>query len=85
PWPGNVRELGAVATRLWLDRPTEISAEHARRALGDASPARAEVTAEARVHAALKTAKGNKSEAARLLGVSRGTLYKRLRELGLEG
>jgi two-component system response regulator AtoC len=32
----------------------------------------------------LREAKGNKLQAARILGVSRGTLYRRLRLYGLE-
>lgn len=37
----------------------------------------------ARILAALRTTYGNKSAAARLLGISRGTLYNRLKALGL--
>lgn len=37
----------------------------------------------ARIVAALRTTYGNKSAAARLLGISRGTLYNRLKALGL--
>ncbi len=39
----------------------------------------------ATVLAALEKAGGNRKEAARLLGVSRGTLYRKLAEFGLEG
>jgi len=87
-WPGNVRELSAIATRLWLDRPGEITPDHVRRALhgvlGRPDEASSDASGEARVRAALTTPQGNKSEAARLLGISRGTLYKRLRELQLD-
>lgn len=82
-WPGNVRELSAVATRLWLGKPRFIRSEDACLALADAGAAPEEIPPEVRVRGALKTAQGNKSEAARLLGISRGTLYNRLRELKL--
>ena len=38
----------------------------------------------ARVMAALKWVKGNRTRAATLLGVSRATLYRRMKELGIE-
>ncbi|MFV0421519.1 sigma 54-interacting transcriptional regulator [Oleidesulfovibrio sp.] len=40
---------------------------------------------EERLAAAMKEAGGNKAKAARILGVSRQTVYRKLRELGLEG
>ena len=42
-----------------------------------------EVDERERLLAALKKAKGNRSLAARQLGISRATLYRRIRELGI--
>jgi transcriptional regulator of acetoin/glycerol metabolism len=41
--------------------------------------------ARAAIQDALRRAQGNRAEAARLLGVSRTTLWKRMRELGITG
>lgn len=73
-WPGNVREVRAkvqqlvVASQGDLDRMVEL-------ALGDGSDSTQE-----RLLAALEIAGGNQSKAAALLGVSEGTVRKRLRK-----
>ena len=96
-WPGNVRELRnaiehalvtAVGSAIRLvDLPVEIRVAAAR-APGSAPPAPAATPARAddergRIEDALERTGGNRSEAARLLGVSRVTLWKRMRRLGL--
>ena len=92
PWPGNVRELenaiefaivrcgeGAIQPE---DLPPELL--HRRR-----RPREAPVLAEApmdereQLVAALQQARGNRTEAARLLGISRATFYRRLSSSGL--
>src|SRR5215217_822745 len=92
-WPGNVRELRNVMEYAYVigegavlreaDLPPEFSeakgapAESVDLSLKEAGPLDAQ-----QVRAALARAGGNRSEAARLLGVSRVTLWRRLRALG---
>ena len=88
PWPGNVRELrNRISRAAVLADGAEIGVDDlfpegqlderevagmAEGALGDA----AKSAVRARVQAALKRTGGNQSEAARLLGVSRTTIWK---------
>ena len=99
-WPGNVRQLQNFIERLLVLAPPGDVIERAAvekelsRAGLDAKPAEASgdsLTDRRRdaekqaVEEALQKAKGNRSVAARLLGVSRRTLYNKLEALGLEG
>jgi DNA-binding NtrC family response regulator len=76
-WPGNVRELrSAVESAVVRCRGQIIQREDLPREIlhsggGDAS----------RLMQALELAKGNRAEAARLLGISRATLYRRMASL----
>jgi DNA-binding NtrC family response regulator len=90
PWPGNVRELEHAIERLVALSPPDgldlsllpgAGADDARGAL----PLRERVQAYERglVVEALREARGNRSEAARRLGVSRVTLHDKLRRYGL--
>jgi len=86
-WPGNVRELrNAVESSLLhaegsvvraRDLPPELSGST------DRTEAAAAPEAE-RIRAALRETDGNRSAAADLLGVSRSTLYRRLREYRID-
>jgi DNA-binding NtrC family response regulator len=97
-WPGNVRELeNAVERGVVVGRGPLLEAAdlppHLRAASGQAVPAAdfagrdvtlAEVE-KALVAAAMERHGGNKSQAARALGISRKLLYSKLREHGLGG
>ncbi|WP_163991439.1 sigma-54-dependent transcriptional regulator [Pyxidicoccus caerfyrddinensis] len=92
PWPGNVRELENAlesAVALSLDGTLDLSL------LPGGTPGSAEPAVRAGLKervgayerglivAALEGAKGNRSEAARLLDISRATLHDKLRKYGL--
>ncbi|MCY0999461.1 sigma 54-interacting transcriptional regulator [Myxococcus sp. MISCRS1] len=89
-WPGNVRELRNVMEYAYVigegpvlrevDLPPEFSEAKALTHLPVATTGA--TLDEEQVRAALTRAGGNRSEAARLLGVSRVTLWRRLRTLG---
>jgi transcriptional regulator with GAF, ATPase, and Fis domain len=99
-WPGNARELEnaleyAVAvcrgqTILPDDLPDFLapaaSAQPAQpvRAPAPAASAPGDATNADRVRAALEAARWRRADAARRLGISRSTLWRRMRELGLE-
>ena len=79
PWPGNVRELKSAVEHAVIrcrgsviqseDLPPEIAPE------GDEKT---------RILAALERVEGNRSRAARVLGISRATFYRRLKELDID-
>jgi len=99
-WPGNVRELENVIERslLYADGkvllPEHIRLDYAPRRLnnGQAAPADGflpegmtlEQYEQHLIREALRRAGGNKSQAARLLGLTRNALRYRLSQMGLE-
>jgi DNA-binding NtrC family response regulator len=87
-WPGNVRELRNAVERAVVmapgprlspgHLPDEIRASSRAQVVQSVQPLRSmEIQA---VHDALRQCNGNKSSAARQLGISRKALYKKLRE-----
>ena len=93
PWPGNIRELESTVARAALSSPGRIIRDSDIEFLhGDAMPPtdaqlRMPTLAEAeRAHIkrALEGTAWNKKEAARMLDISRGTLYRKIFEYGLE-
>ena len=88
PWPGNVRELEHVIERASLLASTdEITVEDLMLRRSDVAPKLEEMTLEQveryLIERALATQGGNVSEAARVLGLSRSALYRRLASLGI--
>jgi transcriptional regulator with GAF, ATPase, and Fis domain len=86
-WPGNVRELINVLRRLQVLGLSEIEEAHLPEEILRAgrAPARdgslREAEAEA-IRRALESAGGNKTEAARILGMHRKTLHLKLKQMG---
>ncbi len=88
-WPGNVRELRNLVESLLLAGESEnvmideIPLDMRGAPAADAPPSGRLVDIEAEaMHRAIEAAGGNISEAARLLGVSRSTLHRRLGRAG---
>ncbi|MDO8208911.1 sigma-54-dependent Fis family transcriptional regulator [Conexibacter sp. CPCC 206217] len=88
-WPANVRELENVVRRvLATRRSADIRAEDLPDDVRGRAPRRKllyleRVELEA-IMTALQRTGGNKAQAAQLLGISRATLYRKLRSLGLD-
>ena len=93
-WPGNIRELqNAIERAFALSSQPEITPTDLPAAiLREASPAAAEVVeplpleeVERRnILAALHRSGGNKNEAARILGIDRQRLYRKIEKYGLD-
>ncbi len=98
-WPGNIRELenaieralivsdGGLITSAQLAlvaRRADAAAADARPADAGAAPASLGEWERRMVTDALARAEGNRSEAARILGLTRSQLYTRLKRFGLE-
>jgi DNA-binding NtrC family response regulator len=97
-WPGNVRELRNRVERaaalvdgeaigagdLFPELALEARDEIAGTAQGPLAAA-LDAAARAAVEDALQRAGGSRTDAARLLGISRTTLWKRMRALGMAG
>jgi len=92
-WPGNVRELeNAIERAVVLARSEVITPEDLLLEQGLAvAAASGDVTLQetldrataARIRGALEAAKGQRAEAARILGIERTTLYRMMKRLGL--
>src|SRR5437773_5630441 len=93
PWPGNIRELESTVSRAALSAPgrsiraQDIEFLHATvpaaATTGDRLPSLAE-SERAHIVRVLEAVQWNKKEAARVLDISRGTLYRKIEEYHLE-
>ena len=96
-WPGNVRELENSLNRLAIFAPTgritlaDIESETQRGReerntldTSSATPERLLEVERQHILKMLKQTRGNRSEAARRLGIERKTLYKKVLRLGID-
>ena len=92
-WPGNIRELESTVARAALSSPgrvikqTDIEFLHASEIPAESSRDRLPSLADAeRAHISrvLESVHWNKKQAASVLEISRGTLYRKIVEYGLE-
>jgi DNA-binding NtrC family response regulator len=92
PWPGNIRELESTVSRAALSAPgrliraDDIEFLNASATLVPTEPTRLPTLRDAErthIQRALETVRWNKKEAAQLLDISRGTLYRKIEEYGL--
>ncbi|MBI4525536.1 MAG: sigma-54-dependent Fis family transcriptional regulator [Deltaproteobacteria bacterium] len=94
PWPGNVRELENVIERAVLLSPgpeigpEALSQEHQpeekfQELLPEVAKGALEVIEKEKIQEALQRTRGKRSHAARLLGISRATLYNKLKRYQL--
>jgi DNA-binding NtrC family response regulator len=93
-WPGNIRELESTVSRAALSAPgriiraSDLQFLHRREAPCDDEPASIlpSLREAERAHVArvLEAVAWNKLEAAKVLRISRGTLYRKIEEFGLD-
>ena len=89
-WPGNVRQLQHMMERLTILAPGGRIDEAAVRDAIDAMEPREQSgetladTEMEQIRRVLAATGGNKSRAAKILGIERKTLYRKLEQMGLQ-
>ena len=93
-WPGNVRELENMIERLVLIStsnqiglellPPEIVEEHGGAAISDTLSSQMAGAEKETIIQALERAGGNRTKAARILGISRAGLYNKMRQYDIQ-
>jgi DNA-binding NtrC family response regulator len=94
PWPGNVRQMENILQRLVLladDGPITLSLLKSDDGLGKtlmreelAKPVYSlEQNEREQIQRALEAAGGNRTRAAEMLGISRATIFRKIKEMGL--
>ncbi|GAB4390641.1 MAG: sigma-54 dependent transcriptional regulator [Thermodesulfovibrionales bacterium] len=92
-WPGNIRQLKNVIERAVVltrgsrvtsrELPPEVLSRRRQQPAGREDSSTLKAMETQAVRDALKRCKGNKSRAARMLGISRKAFYKRLKDMGV--
>jgi DNA-binding NtrC family response regulator len=88
-WPGNVQELemaieyAAAVTKGPVIQPEDLPAEITGQAAAPQAAEPAAVSEAQRLRIALESHRWRREETARALGISRATLWRRMREFGL--
>ena len=89
PWPGNVRQLENVVERAVILRkaglvqPSDLPPEMSDAAATDSSRSLDELERQ-HILQLLEECGGNRSRVARILGISRRTVYRKLRQYGID-
>lgn len=89
-WPGNVRELKQVVQSAVLFTPSgqvtvdALDLEETRTYADPDIALKGEEVEKERIHRALEKTEGNRKLAARLLGISRSTLYEKMELYGIK-
>jgi DNA-binding NtrC family response regulator len=89
PWPGNVRQLENVVERAVILRkagliqPSDLPPEMGVTAAADSSRSLDELERQ-HILQLLEDCGGNRSRVARILGISRRTVYRKLRQYGID-
>ncbi len=91
-WPGNIRELKNAMDHAFVtvngpcvtlfDLPPEVQRPTSTTKSASSSHAFLNPNEETRIREAMRQTKGNKTEAAKILGYSRVTLWKKLKQFG---